>query len=83
MFDRSHYEDVLVVAGARARSPRRSGDGATTRSTPSSGLVEPGHDRVKCLLHISYDEQRERLLARLDDPTKQWKFNEGDIDERA
>ena len=35
------------------------------------------------MLHISEDEQRERLLARLDDPTKYWKFNPGDIDERA
>jgi polyphosphate kinase 2 (PPK2 family) len=35
------------------------------------------------LLHISYATQRERLLARLDDPTKRWKFNEGDITERA
>ena len=35
------------------------------------------------MLHISADEQRERLLARLDDPTKHWKFNPGDIDERA
>ena len=38
---------------------------------------------MKCFLHISYDEQRERLLARLDDPDKHWKFNDGDIDERA
>ena len=38
---------------------------------------------IKCMLHISAAEQRERLLARLDDPTKQWKFNAGDIDERA
>ncbi len=35
------------------------------------------------MLHISADTQRERLLARLDDPTKHWKFNPGDIDERA
>jgi polyphosphate kinase 2 (PPK2 family) len=37
---------------------------------------------VKCILHISYDYQRERLLARLEDPEKRWKFREGDIDER-
>ena len=35
------------------------------------------------MLHISADEQKERLLARLDDPTKHWKFNPGDLDERA
>ena len=38
---------------------------------------------VKCMLHISADEQKERLLARLDDPTKHWKYNPGDIDERG
>ena len=35
------------------------------------------------MLHISAEEQKERLLARLDDPTKHWKFNPGDVDERA
>ena len=48
-----------------------------------AGLVEHGTTVVKCLLHISYATQRERLLARLDDPTKRWKFSEGDITERA
>ena len=38
---------------------------------------------VKCMLHISADTQKERLLARLEDPTKHWKFNPSDIDERA
>ena len=38
---------------------------------------------IKCFLHISADEQKERLLARLDDPTKHWKYNPGDLDERA
>ena len=38
---------------------------------------------VKCFLNVSYDEQRSRLLARLDDPTKHWKFNAGDIKERG
>ena len=46
-------------------------------------LVADGVAVVKCFLHISYDEQRERLLARLDDPAKHWKFNEGDLAERA
>jgi polyphosphate kinase 2 (PPK2 family) len=46
-------------------------------------LTEEGTTVVKCLLHISYDEQRERLLARLDDPTKRWKYNPGDLTERA
>jgi polyphosphate kinase 2 (PPK2 family) len=38
---------------------------------------------VKVMLHISGDEQKSRLLARLDDPTKHWKYNRGDLDERA
>ena len=38
---------------------------------------------LKCFLHISADEQKERLLARLDDPTKHWKFNPGDLDDRT
>ena len=46
-------------------------------------LVDAGTTIVKCMLHISADEQKERLLARLDDPTKHWKFNPGDIDERG
>jgi polyphosphate kinase 2 (PPK2 family) len=46
-------------------------------------LVASGTTIVKCLLHMSPDQQRRRLLARLDDPTKHWKFNPGDIDERG
>jgi polyphosphate kinase 2 (PPK2 family) len=38
---------------------------------------------VKCFLHVSFDVQRERLRARLDDPKKRWKFNPADIEERA
>jgi polyphosphate kinase 2 (PPK2 family) len=45
-------------------------------------LVESGTVVVKCMLHISAEEQRKRLLARLDNPEKLWKFNPGDIDER-
>jgi PPK2 family polyphosphate:nucleotide phosphotransferase len=82
VFDRSHYEDVLVV---RVRSlvaetvwRRRY---AEIREFEGR-VAAAGTTIVKCMLHISYDEQRERLLARLDDPGKHWKFNEGDIDER-
>src|SRR3546814_617769 len=46
-------------------------------------LVESGTLVVKCMLHISPEEQKERLQARLDDPTKHWKYNPGDIDERS
>ena len=46
-------------------------------------LVAAGTTIIKVMLHISPDEQKARLLARLDDPTKQWKFNPEDVDERA
>jgi PPK2 family polyphosphate:nucleotide phosphotransferase len=82
IFDRSHYEDVLVVRVHglvpedewRARYGRINGF--------EEELADFGVTVVKCLLHISYDYQRERLLARLGDPTKRWKFSEGDIEER-
>ena len=83
IFDRSHYEDVLVVRVHRLATPevveKRYGEIARFEA----GLADQGYALVKCFLHISYDEQRERLLARLDDPDKHWKFNEGDLAERA
>jgi len=47
------------------------------------GLVKGGTTVVKICLHISYEEQRRRLIDRLKDPDKHWKFREGDIDERG
>ena len=82
VFDRSHYEDVLV-ARVRKLVPRRE---ITERYRQINAfeqrLVDDGTVLVKCMLHISAEEQKERLLARLDEPTKLWKFNPGDIDER-
>ncbi|MDH5314212.1 MAG: polyphosphate kinase 2 family protein [Actinomycetota bacterium] len=83
VFDRSHYEDVLVVR-VRSLVPEevwreRYGEIAEFEQRVAAGSTTI----VKCMLHISYDEQRERLLARLDDPAKHWKFNEQDIEERA
>jgi PPK2 family polyphosphate:nucleotide phosphotransferase len=83
IFDRSHYEDVLVgrvrgLAGEAEIERRYDAINAFER-----GLVETGTTVVKCMLHISADEQHDRLMARLDDPGKHWKFNPGDIDERA
>ena len=46
-------------------------------------LVDAGTTIVKCMLHISADEQKERLLARLDKTSKHWKYNPSDVDERA
>ena len=83
IFNRSHYEDVVVVR-VHELVP---GDVWAARYEQinewEAKVAGSGTTIVKCFLHISYDEQRERLLARLDDPEKHWKFNEGDIDERA
>lgn len=83
VFDRSHYEDVLI-ARVRDLAPREEIErryGAIVDF--EQRLVDGGTTVVKCMLHISPDEQRERLLERLDDPSKHWKFNPGDIDERS
>ena len=82
VFDRSHYEDVLI-ARVRGLAPaeeieRRYG----AINDFEKRLVDGGTTVVKCMLHISAEEQKQRLLARLDDPTKRWKFNPGDVDER-
>lgn len=83
VFDRSHYEDVLVVR-VRSLVPE---DVWRARYEEIVAFEErvaaAGTTIVKCMLHISYDEQRERLLARLDDPSKHWKFHEADIEERT
>lgn len=83
IFDRSHYEDVLVVrvhelVPADVVEKRYAEISRFERQLAADGVTV-----VKCFLNISYDEQRARLLARLDDPDKHWKFNEGDLAERA
>ena len=75
VFDRSHYEDVLAV---RVRGRRRRAHVARRYDAINrfeAELAAGGTQIVKCFLHISPEEQRERLLARLDDPTKHWKYN--------
>lgn len=82
VFNRSHYEDVLVVK---------------VRSLAPADVVEQRYDQInafekhlsdngvtilKFMLHISKDEQRERLQERLDQPEKNWKFNPGDLEDR-
>jgi len=83
VFDRSHYEDVLI-ARVRELSPpdeieRRYG----AINDFETELVQGGTTLIKCMLHISPKEQKERLLARLEDPTKHWKYNPKDLGERA
>jgi PPK2 family polyphosphate:nucleotide phosphotransferase len=83
IFDRSHYEDVLVGRVRDLATPEEIERRYDAINEFEADLTEGGTTVVKCMLHISADEQKERLLARLDDPTKHWKFNPGDIDERA
>jgi PPK2 family polyphosphate:nucleotide phosphotransferase len=81
VFDRSHYEDVLVVR-VRGLAPKSTWSRRyDTINRFEKQVVTSGTTIIKCFLHISFDEWRERQLARLDDPTKHWKFNPGDIDD--
>jgi len=82
IFDRSHYEDVLVVRVHQLVEPSEIERRYHAINKFEQNLVDQGVTIIKCMLHISPEEQRKRLLARLEDPTKQWKFKAGDIDER-
>jgi PPK2 family polyphosphate:nucleotide phosphotransferase len=83
IFNRSHYEDVIIARVHALAKPliieRRYG----IINRFEKELVRSGTKIVKVCLHISYDEQRSRLIDRLRDPDKNWKFKETDIDERA
>jgi PPK2 family polyphosphate:nucleotide phosphotransferase len=83
VFDRSHYEDVLVarVEGLVPDDEWRGRYGEINEF--EADLTEQGVTVVKCMLHISPHEQAERLLARLDDPRKHWKYDPADLDGRA
>jgi PPK2 family polyphosphate:nucleotide phosphotransferase len=82
IFDRSHYEDVLVVKVHELVDPEEIERRYDAINAFERKLVDQGTTIVKCMLHISRDEQQQRLLARLDDPTKQWKYKPADVDER-
>lgn len=83
VFDRSHYEDVLI-ARVDSLVPEDVWRGRYAEITAfEDELHAQGVTIVKCMLHISPVEQAERLLARLDDPAKRWKYNTGDLDSRA
>ncbi|MER5948769.1 polyphosphate kinase 2 family protein [Streptomyces sp. NPDC001904] len=83
IFDRSQYEDVLV-ARVRELVPRASlGRRYGQINRFEKTLADDGVTVIKCFLHISYEEQKRRLLERLDNPDKYWKFSPGDIDDRT
>ncbi|HEU5058228.1 MAG TPA: polyphosphate kinase 2 family protein [Kofleriaceae bacterium] len=82
IFNRSHYEDVLIVR-VRELVPRSVWRGRYQRINHfEKDLVDSGIQVLKFFLHISKEEQKERLEARLADPTKRWKFDVGDLAER-
>jgi PPK2 family polyphosphate:nucleotide phosphotransferase len=83
IFNRSHYEDVLIARVHGLAKPPVIDRRYELINRFERELVRGGTKIVKICLHISYDEQRRRLLERLRDPDKNWKFKETDIDERA
>lgn len=82
IFDRSHYEDIVTVR-VKSLQPERVW---SRRYKHINGfeemLADEGVSIVKFFLHISKEEQKERLEARLEDPQKHWKFDESDIEAR-
>ena len=83
VFNRSHYEDVLVVrvhglVPEDVWRPRYDRINDFERNLAAAGTTT-----VKLFLHISREEQAERLQARIDEPAKRWKFRRSDLDERA
>jgi PPK2 family polyphosphate:nucleotide phosphotransferase len=83
IFNRSHYEDVLIARVHDLAKPAVIERRYRLINRFEKELVRGGTTVVKICLHISYDEQRRRLVDRLRDPDKNWKFNPHDIDERA
>jgi PPK2 family polyphosphate:nucleotide phosphotransferase len=82
VFDRSHYEDVLVVR-VRELVPRSEWEPRYDEiNTFESELVEAGTTVVKVAMFVSLDEQKSRLAERLERPERYWKYNPGDIEER-
>jgi len=82
IFNRSHYEDVLVVRVHGNLSKNELKNRFQAINHFEDLLVENGTTILKFFLHISKDEQRDRLQARLDDPQKYWKVNPEDLKER-
>jgi PPK2 family polyphosphate:nucleotide phosphotransferase len=82
VFDRSHYEDVLIVRVHNTVPPSTWGRRYGQINTFEAGVTQAGTTVIKVMLHISNEEQKARLGARLEDPDKNWKYNPGDVDER-
>ncbi|QYJ05277.1 polyphosphate kinase 2 family protein [Nocardioides panacisoli] len=83
VFDRSHYEDVLIGRVRALAGPEEIERRYEAINDFEARVAASGTTIVKCLLHISAAEQKERLAKRLDRPDKHWKFQPGDIDDRS
>jgi PPK2 family polyphosphate:nucleotide phosphotransferase len=83
IFNRSHYEDVLVPKVHKLLPDAAIEQRYAEINAFEKGLTGSGTVIVKFYLHISFEEQRRRLVERLVDAEKNWKFSEGDIKERA
>ena len=82
IFNRSHYEDVLVPPVNGWITPQQTAERYRHINEFERMLSETGTVVLKFMLHISFKEQRERLQERIDDPTKHWKFSAGDLEVR-
>ena len=96
IFNRSYYEDVLVVRVKNLRATYAMPDRFFEQTDDEffdaryrqirdfeEYLYENGYRLLKVFLHVSLDEQRDRFLARIDEPAKNWKFSPSDLDDRA
>ncbi len=82
LFNRSHYEDVLVPVVNRWITPAQTAQRYQHINDFERMLSENGTVILKFMLHISFEEQGRRLQERIDDPAKHWKFSMGDLDVR-
>ena len=82
VFDRSHYEDVLIGRVREFAPPHEIERRYGAINEFEAELTATGTTIIKVMLHISRDEQKARLTERLARPDKHWKFNPGDVDER-
>jgi len=82
VFDRSHYEDVLIVRVHNMVPPEVWGARYDEINSFERELVDNGTTLVKVAMFVSLEEQKKRLAGRLSRPDKYWKYNPGDVDER-
>lgn len=83
VFDRSHYEDVLIARVQGFAGPEEIERRYSAINDFEARLADDGVSIIKCMLHLGADEQKARLQERLDNSEKHWKYNTGDLDQRA